>query len=293
MNTPQRRFRKTFTRIFLFFLALPCFLAAQQPGLTVEKIRQTELQLKQLSDSITKGSTDHVREVSLAAFNPIFFDLLSDDATYSYPFDSLKTVSRIESPDGKLRIFTWLIVSKKEGTSSHYGILQRKNPETGSISTIGLLDTNWTNAEAEQTAMKTSRWFGAIYYDIIERKIQKRTCYFVLGWKGNDRFSTKKVIDVIVFDEWDNVTLGMPVFTDEKTRKYRVVFEFNAQAVMLLRYEKRKKVIVFDHLSPSSPSLKGQYRHYGPDFTYDGYRFRKGLWIYRPNLELRNPGERK
>ncbi|MBL7915546.1 MAG: hypothetical protein JNL49_10925, partial [Bacteroidia bacterium] len=55
-----------------------------------------------------------------------------------------------------------------------------------------------------------------------------------------------------------------------------------------LRYEEKKKMFVFDHLSPASPSAKGQFRYYGPDFTYDGYRFKKGLWYYKSNLDMRN-----
>jgi len=101
--------------------------------------------------------------------------------------------------------------------------------------------------------------------------------------------TNKKVIDVLFFDQWDNITFGAPVFLDEnKKLKYRVVFEFSAQAVMLLRYEKKKKMIVFDHLSPTSPSAKGQFQYYGPDFTYDGFYFKKGIWNYRKNLDLRN-----
>jgi hypothetical protein len=266
---------------------------SQATGQPDEKIRESEIQLRQLSDSINRGSSDPVREAALAAFNPVFFDLLSNPETYNYPFDSLKAVSKLASPDGKLRIFTWLAVSRQEGTCRQFGVLQRKNPVSGKITTIGLLELNIPTEEAEKAELKSNSWAGALYYDVIERKIQKRTCYFVLGWKGNDRLSTKKVIDVITFDEWDNVAFGLPVFTDGKTTKYRVIFEFNAQAVMLLRYDKKKKMIVFDHLSPSSPSLKGQYRHYGPDFTYDGYQFKKGNWNYKSNLDLRNPGERK
>jgi hypothetical protein len=93
------------------------------------------------------------------------------------------------------------------------------------------------------------------------------------------------------FDFWNNPDFGMPVFLDDKKRKKtRVVFSFNAQAVMLLRFNKKKKMIVFDHLSPASPSQKGQFRYYGPDFTYDGFQFKKGKWNYRSNLDLRNPG---
>ncbi len=277
----------------LWLVLVPLFTAAQSTGLSNEKIRETELQLKQLADSISRGSTDPVREAALAAFNPVFFDLLSDEATFKYPFDSLKSISVKNSPDGKLRIYTWLIASRKDGTFRHFGILQFHNSVSGKLKTTGLIETDTTSSEAEKAELRPDTWYGAIYYDIFEKKIQKKTYYFVVGWKGNNRMSTRKVIDVIAFDEFNDVTFGLPVFTDGKTKKHRVIFEFNAQAVMLLRYEKKKKMIVFDHLSPSSPSLKGQYQHYGPDFTYDGYQFKKGLWHYKSNLDMRNPGERK
>jgi len=257
-------------------------------------LAKAELQLKQFADSIAKGSNDKVREAAAAAFNPIFFDLLMNNpATFSYPFDSLPTVSKIKSHDGNLRIYTWLMNSWLEGTYRYYGIVQRYNPSTKQLKTIGLLETDTLDEAATFADLKTDSWYGAIYYEIIEKKINKKTSYFLLGWKGRDRLSTRKVIDAISFDAWDNISFGMPVFLHEKKNKYRVIFEFNAQAVMSLKYDKKKKMILFDHLSPSSPSLKGQYRYYGPDFTYDGFQFKKGIWNYKSNLELRNPGEKK
>ena len=45
---------------------------------------------------------------------------------------------------------------------------------------------------------------------------------------------------------------------------------------MMLRYDDKLKMIVFDHLSPSKPSYEGKYQYYGPDFSYDGLIFEKG-----------------
>jgi hypothetical protein len=57
---------------------------------------------------------------------------------------------------------------------------------------------------------------------------------------------------------------------------------------MSLRYDPQKKMIVFDHLSPTKPSLEGQYEFYGPDFTYDGLKFEKGVWEHYQNIEITN-----
>jgi hypothetical protein len=46
----------------------------------------------------------------------------------SHPFDSLKTISVLTSPDKKLRIFTWYLISN-EGIHEHYGFIQTYNEE--------------------------------------------------------------------------------------------------------------------------------------------------------------------
>ncbi len=268
----------------LFILFTSFSIQAQSVPTDIAAI---EKQLKQYADSVMKGSTDKTRQVALAAFNPVFLDLLNQPASFEYPFDSLPSVSKVLSADKKVRIYTWILPSREAGTFQFFGIIQRINPETKQMKVIGITDLPLPTEEASVNELKPDTWYGAAYYEIIEKKINKKPHYFLLGWKGNDRLSTKKVIDVLTFDAWDNVTFGAPLFIDEKKKKkHRLIFEFNAQAVMLLRYE--KKMIVFDHLSPSSPAVKGQYQHYGPDFTYDGLQFKKGVWNYKTNLDLRN-----
>jgi len=254
-----------------------------------ENILKTELMLQVLGDSIIKGSNDLIREAAISEFNARFFDLLAEPSTFNYPFDSLKTISKVKSADGRVRIYSWIQQSRTTGKYKYFGVVQRLDLKTGKMKLIGLLELKSATVEAESIEFKADTWFGAVYYDIIEKKSGKNTYYYLLGWHGNDRLTNKKVIDVLFFDLWDNITFGAPVFLDEnKKLKYRVVFEFSAQAVMLLRYEKKKKMIVFDHLSPTSPSAKGQFQYYGPDFTYDGFYFKKGIWNYRKNLDLRN-----
>jgi hypothetical protein len=188
-----------------------------------------------------------------------------------------------------MRIYTWILPSRSNGTYKYFGVIQRKNLKTQEMKLIGLVDMKTSNEESELAELKYDSWNGAAYYEIIEKKVGKKVYYFVLGWQGNNNLTTCKVVDVIYFDLWNNVSFGAPLFMDENKKiKHRIIFEYNAQAVMLLRYEKKKKMIVFDHLSPSSPSAKGQFQYYGPDFTYDGLSFKKGMWQYQKNLDLRN-----
>jgi hypothetical protein len=48
-------------------------------------------------------------------------------------------------------------------------------------------------------------------------------------------------------------------------------------------------MIVMDNLVPSDPNYKGVFRFYGPDFSYNGYKFEKGKWVLYNNIDLRNP----
>lgn len=260
------------------------------PPLPPDSFPKAEELLKSLMDSVVRGSTDHVREGALAAFNPLFFDLLGHPQSFNYSFDSLRAISKVKSPDGRIRVITWAIRSIEEGTYHYYGVVQHLEQGSGKLHRTGLSEFRTQSDTLVHSKLLPGQWFPALYYSIIERKAKKSTYYFLLGWQGRDRFANSKVIEVLTIDQWNNPHFGAPVFFDEENKmpRHRVIFSYSSEAVMMLKYHVKKKMIVFDHLSPVSPSAKGQYRYYGPDFTYDGYVFRKGMWQYKKNLDLRN-----
>lgn len=269
-------------------------VVAQNAGFHELPIQKKEMVLKLLTDSMMRGSSDRVRMAATSEFNVYFADLLKEPESYSYPFDSIKPLSKLKSKDGAIRVYTWFQPSREDGTFRYYGMIQKYNAAKKELKTIGLSEVKTDSDTIETKEMRAESWLGAVYYDITEQKLNKKTVYYLLGWQGNDRFTSRKVIEVLSFDQWDNITFGAPVFTDENgKKKFREVFEFTSEAVMLLRYLPKKKMFVFDHLSPASGMAKGQYRYYGPDFTYDGYRLKKGLWYYKSNLDLRNEDRKK
>jgi hypothetical protein len=34
--------------------------------------------------------------------------------------------------------------------------------------------------------------------------------------------------------------------------------------------------------------MEGNYQFYGPDFTYDGLKFEKGIWVSYSNIDVTN-----
>ena len=140
----------------------------------------------------------------------------------------------------------------------------------------------------EDTVTNNAKWYGAQYYKIVPVYTNQNPYYVLLGWKGNTVKSTKKVIEVLSFNKEGQPIFGMPVFDgNSKTRK-RVVFQYTRQVSMLLKYVDDQHLIVFDHLSPPDKKMKDKPESFGPDLSYDGYRFKNGRWQYVDNLDMRN-----
>jgi len=97
-------------------------------------------------------------------------------------------------------------------------------------------------------------------------------------------------VDVLWF-AGNKPRFGAPIFKNDRYTYNRLVFKYSHGANMLLRYDPKKKMIVMDNLEPSDAMYKGVYRFYGPDFTYNGYKFEKGKWVLYKNVDVRNPGK--
>ena len=164
----------------------------------------------------------------------------------SYPFDSIKTIAVVSSPDKKVRIFTWYLVDTK-GTHEHFGFVQAYHPAKKRYMVYPLID-KWQKAAKDNLVAKTlscDNWFGALYTKLIEVKGSNgMTYYTLLGWNGGDIFSQYKVIEVMTINP--NTQQGKPLFgsqvfrKDGKNMKFtRIVFQYAKKGYMHLGYEKQ------------------------------------------------------
>ncbi len=217
-----------------------------------------------------------------------FESILSDRHSFNDPFDSLRRIGKIYSPDQKFRLITWN-VQVSDGRHTCYGFIQYRNKRKRPCLVYRLNDQSDEIDNPETSVLDPSRWWGALYYDIIRKRSKGRKLYTLIGLDPHDRYSNKKVIDVLTFGKDPDPAFGEPVFQTEEGIRHRLIYEYSPDIVMRLRYERSQRMIILDHLSPIKPALEGNPRFYAPDGSYDGFNFRKGMWEYHPDVDIRNP----
>ncbi|MBQ3677422.1 MAG: hypothetical protein II926_08690 [Bacteroidales bacterium] len=227
--------------------------------------------------------------------NKIFSEMLDSvlriPETFNYPFNDLK-IGKVTAPDQTFRIFTWFMVHTN-GTYEVFGYFQRYFKATNTVEVYPLIDKSATMKDPLMANCTPQNWYGATYYDIRMDKYDGITTYYLLGWVPNTTYTQKKVIETFRFDKKDKPSFGyQTVELKGKGFKKRVIFEYSAKQTMMLRYEKRKKMYVLDHLAAAEPRYEGIYEYYGPDFSIDGYKFRQGKLRYVSDIDLHSPRQK-
>ena len=251
-----------------------------------------------LSSGIWKQKTDSSRLQANADFFKKFQSVLETSSS-DIALDSISGITRVASQNGQFRIFTWN-VPISDGTNKYFGFIQFRIDS----SIVIPLQSNINDPVGFDTKQLSSeKWYGAIYYKLVEVDINGQKAYTLLGWDGYTANSNRKFIDIIYLDKNGDLVFGMPVFKTEKGIKTRVVLEYAEKASMLLRYdfqsimvEKKKKLkkedawlIVMDRMVPMDPSMEGIRKYYVPaGDTYDGYMFGNGYWTLVENIEVAN-----
>jgi hypothetical protein len=276
--------KKLFIIVFLA-MAWPMIIFAQHSDETANTRQLNFFQdsLKHLGYKFINAEIDVDRKAANYQFIKTLLTALKIPNSFHFPFDSVKSISILNSPDNKFRIFSWHIINM-DGSYRFFGAIQINSGNN--LKLYGLEDYSPYLKNPEDSITDNRKWYGAQYYKIIP-VTGLNPYYVVLGWKGNTVESTKRVIDVISFKN-DKLSFGLPVFDEKGKTLKRVIFEYNSQASMLLRYAPEQHLIVFDNLVPPDKKSKDNSKTYGPDLSYNGYRLKNGRWEYVDNLDMRN-----
>lgn len=276
--TDKCKFRLSKTLI-LFFLVLIAGRAFSQSSLN-----EAEITIQRIHSTISPTRTDLLNLASNDSIITLLEQTLNLPGAFEYPFESLKFLGKIVSDDKKVRIFTWNL-PLSGGMNRYYGFILHK-PDNKTTNLFRLTDNSSgiTNPEFSETGHEN--WYGCLVYDIIDTRNSGETWYTLLGYDPDNLFTTKKLVDILWFNEGKPV-FGKPVFKTTRQLQHRMLFEYSARVQMTLTWDSRLNMIVFDHLAPSSPAYQGNFRYYGPDLSFDGLKFEKGLWEIRENIDLR------
>lgn len=221
-------------------------------------------------------------------FSQVLEKVILKEGAFDYEFPKMsQTMSTITSPDRLFRFFNWNIEdSYKE--HNFYALVLKYNPKEGNYSVIELKDNYRYIFNPDTKNLDHRNWYGALYYEIIPVKKGNKTVYTLLGWNGNNRASTKKIVEAMSFSK-DRIKFGETIFKYGKEMKRRIVFEYSAEANMSLKYHKRKKKeqkIIFNHLSPQSPQVEGIYSFYFPDESFDALILEGNKWVLTEKIEV-------
>lgn len=266
---------------FLFALVSFCTILSLNAQ---SKFIESEQLLNAQFESLKTASNDSLK---LSISQSIMGDLkksLKKKGSFTYPFNEIVNLGKVTSADEQLRIFSWNY-TLENGEYRYFALLQKKDGRK-----IRLIELH-QNPDVEESMvakLSANQWLGALYYQIVPFKHNKRSLYLLLGWDGNKDRTNKKVIETIGFSKTGDPELGYPLINWRGKRLSRVIFEYSKQVQMKLKYHERANCVVFDHLSPSESRYINQFEYYGPDFSYDALEFENGIWNLVEEFDMRN-----
>ncbi len=275
------RNRTAFVLLILTFLS--SLLSAQEiTSRDLKELKKKEDSLKLFSDKMINAPEAPERFRADSNFVRGLVRSLKIKNSFYYPFDSLRTISHLYSPDSTFRIFTWQL-KKDEYVYLQKGAIQMNTP-SGELKLFPLFDFSMYTGKPVDSVRTKDNWIGAIYYRIIMKEHRGKKYYTLLGFDDYAVSSNKKWLEVLTFNQQGEPVFGAPVisFKEDTTKKpvqTRFSMEYKKEANTLLNYDPELDMIVFDHLisETEEPEKKNTYI---PDGSYEGFKWKDGLWVH-------------
>lgn len=265
-------------------------------GYGQENFRMHEDSLKRMMNKIAIETLDSEKLLINEQFKEYFERVLHLQGSMTYPFDSLKTVSRLSAPDGSFRIISWYI-PLSDSKFEYFGFFQsRLNRDE--VVLHELIDKALETEDPFFAGLNHQNWYGAWYTHLIHEKHRNEDYYLLLGWRGDNALTRKRIIEPIKLIGKGRPAFGEPVFRYENNRYKRIIFEYSAKVSMSMRYEphviassrRPRQVIIFDRMTPTHDFLSGHYQFYVPETNiFDGFVFDEGRWEFIKDIDAKNP----
>lgn len=269
-------------------IALLILTGSIHPLMEATAGKDTEAVLQNLFRSLSASRQDHEKKAINDSIILIIDSYAASDSVMEHSFRQIRNLGQITSRNSKLKIITWNLLLENE-KSRYYCYFVNNNDKVNKVNKlVGIYRDEPVRTDIQYSGKD---WYGALYYDLRPAGRKDDNYWILLGIDFGNPSVTRKIIDAVSFNTDGSVTFGRRIFLSGKESIFREVLEYNPEAVVTLRFFS-DKTIVFDHLVPVSPSLKGMKEHYAPDFSYDAYTLiRGGMWRFVSNFDARNSKE--
>jgi hypothetical protein len=242
--------------------------------------------LEKLFVRLRSVSDDSLRLIINDSIKVAVESLAASDKMFSRKYSNLRYLGQIASSDSLVKIITWnLVLANEPGRYYCYFIRRSSDGKTNKV--YSLTHGYDNNPVRTDTVYSQSDWYGALYYEIKPFYSDKKPCWVLLGINYSDPLMTRKIIDVLSFTPEGELLFGKKWFDSGKSVNFRHVLEYSSSAIISLRF-RSDNTIVFDHLVPLAPAVNDGRLYYGPDYSYDAYIFKNGLWSLTINIDARN-----
>lgn len=273
--------------VLLFIIGLFSFSTIAQKNQNQLREKEEELFLLLNTLRATKGD-DEINKIN-EKFKKEFGKALEIDGAFDYPFTSLKSIGKIHSQDKLVRVITWNI-QYNDLLHNYFSFIMKKDERRDKVYITELQRQKQSFRMIQDESVTDENWYGALYYEIIDVERRNRKFYTLLGYDANNQSSTIKLIDVLYFTG-SKPNFGYPFFATNDGRERRVIFEHSNKATMSLKFDPERNKIIFDHLTPESPSLREFRSHYIPDMSYDAFNWDGKQWVLEEDIIAINKKE--
>ena len=267
---------------FLWILTSTILLIGVTQGQTAQEIEDEILSVNQIP--LRKDTTDEAKVKTAKYIQDLLLQVLEQPESWEYTFEALKysTIAIADHPKSNVRLFTFNVIFN-DGRFSHYGVLQRKKRKR-KMEVFPL----WDSAQALpynylEAGLSNENWIGALYYQLIPFKHNRKQVYMIMGFDGHNVHSNRSILDALYFEDGEPLW-GYELYRsseEDPTPEAREIFEYHKSAQLLLRYQEEGKHIVVENLVPSEPKYKGNPYYYIPSGDYYAY-FQEGkTWVKR------------
>ena len=248
---------KNYILITVIFL----FVHSQIKSQSVYNIDSSGIQLQKLASRIQEDTIPSNRLRADSIFTRALVQTLKSPYSFKYKFDSLSAIKRISAPDGRFIFFSWQI-DLGDGTYRQRGAMQLPTND-GQLKLLPFFDNSDFVQNNTLGVYDRKKWIGAIYYDIIPIQYQGGTIYTLLGFDENNTTVSKKIIEVLRFENEEPI-LGGDFFKYPNDPTYpigivdRFIYNFKKGSNAVIKYEKLQNRIMISELASTDNDLKNQ-----------------------------------